>query len=287
MLLPESYLQPNPLHDPKKAKGFITTLGIMYPLYVFFLYWLWYSEGTQNRFHFFNDNGEWLQMDKVGHFVVHFQWALMPAYIFCWAGYSVKQSALYSFLVSIFILMPVEVMDGFSAAWGFSWGDVTANLLGSLFAYVQLSGLGKIVAVAKYSFHTTALALVRPDMFGTGYVQNSLKDYNGQTYWLTIDVNAIAKRKILPSWLLLSIGYSGEDMYGGHDNVWTDKQGVVHDYSHIARYRQWYLSFDINFTPLIKNKVLQRVFYGLNIFKVPFPAVEFSERGIKFYWLYW
>lgn len=287
MLLPESYLKPNPLRDPKKAKGFLISLGIMYPLYVFFLYWLWYSEGTNNGFHLFDDTAEWLQMDKVGHFVVHFQWALMPAYIFCWAGYSTKQSALYSFWVSIFILMPVEVMDGFSAAWGFSWGDVIANVLGSLFAYLQLSGFGKAVAIAKYSYHTTALALVRPDMFGTGYIQNSLKDYNGQTYWLTIDINAIAGRKILPNWLLLSIGYSGEDMYGGHDNVWTDKQGVTHDYSHVARYRQWYLSFDINFTPLIKNKVLQRVFYGLNIFKIPFPAIEFSERGVQFYWLYW
>src|SRR5438874_2371911 len=31
------------------------------------LYSAWYSNYPQTRFHFFNDNAEWLQVDKVGH----------------------------------------------------------------------------------------------------------------------------------------------------------------------------------------------------------------------------
>ncbi|MEJ7675302.1 MAG: hypothetical protein WKF59_22000 [Chitinophagaceae bacterium] len=27
----------------------------------------WYSQYPRSNFHFFNDNAEWLQMDKVGH----------------------------------------------------------------------------------------------------------------------------------------------------------------------------------------------------------------------------
>lgn len=287
MLIPDSYFEPYQHRDPKKARGFIISIAILYPLYAIFLYWLWYSNGPTSAFHFFNDNGEWLQMDKVGHFVVHFQWALMPAYVFCWAGYSPHQSAWYSFLLSCIVLIPVEVMDGFSPAWGFSWGDIIANVSGSLFAYAQLRGFGKTVYMMKFGYQTTVYALARPDMFGTGYIQNSLKDYNGQTYWLTIDINKLTGKKILPKWLLLSIGYSGEGMYGGDDNVWTDKQGVTHNFSDVVRYRQWFLSFDINFTPLVKNKVLQRVFYAVNIFKIPFPAIEFSENGPRFHWLYW
>ncbi|HVZ98292.1 MAG TPA: hypothetical protein VG847_15520, partial [Chitinophagaceae bacterium] len=36
----------------------ITTLGLQY---------LWYKKFPHSRFHFFNDNNEWLNMDKIGH----------------------------------------------------------------------------------------------------------------------------------------------------------------------------------------------------------------------------
>lgn len=259
----------------------------MYPLWAFFTYYVWYSNIEGSTFHFFDDSQEWLQMDKVGHAVTMAQWALMPTFIFCWAGYSLKKSALYSFLFSTVVLVPVEIMDGFSDLWGFSVYDFTCNLLGSLIIYLQLLFYKGVVMLPKYSFHQTFYALVRPDMFGTDYVQNSMKDYNGQTYWLTFDVNKLFGRKILPSWLLFSIGYGAEGLYGGHDNVWTDKNGVTHDYSHVERYRQFYISFDINFAHIIKNKRWQRILYGINIFKTPFPALEFSERGVVFHWLYY
>ena len=31
------------------------------------LYFLWYAGYPQSSFHFYNDNAEWLQMDKAGH----------------------------------------------------------------------------------------------------------------------------------------------------------------------------------------------------------------------------
>src|SRR4051812_36262005 len=31
------------------------------------LYFLWYRKHPRSRFHFFNDNAEWLQVDKIGH----------------------------------------------------------------------------------------------------------------------------------------------------------------------------------------------------------------------------
>jgi Predicted periplasmic lipoprotein (DUF2279) len=287
MLLPNSYFITNTIADSKKVKGFIITIAILYPLWWFFLWWLWYSKSPLTNFHFFNDLNEWLQMDKVGHAVVNFHWAFMPAIIFAWAGIEIKKAALLSFIMSMIVLVPVEVMDGFSVSWGFSIADMIANLLGSTLAYAQLRGWQNIKIAAKFSFsYTDIYTLVRPDMFGTNYIQSSLKDYNGQTYWLTFDINALIGKKILPKWLLLSIGYSGENMFGGHDNVWTDAKGEIKDYSHLIPYRQVYISFDINFTEIVKNKVLQRVLYPVNIFKVPFPAIEISENGIRFHWLY-
>lgn len=287
MLLPESYLHNSNQFDARKARGFLAALTISYLLYGVFLYWLWYGGTARTPFHLFDDWHEWLQMDKAGHFLVTFHTAMMAVYVFAWAGYNYKQAAMYGFFVGCFVLLPVEVMDGFSAAWGFSWADIAANVLGPLFAYSQLRGLRKIIFLPKFSYHTTLYTLARPDMFGAGYLQNSLKDYNGQTYWLNIDINAITGIKILPAWLHLCIGYGGEAMYGGHDNVWTDKQGQIHDLSNVARYRQWYLSFDFDFTTVVKNTVLQRILYPVNIFKVPFPALEFSERGIVPHWIYY
>lgn len=288
MYLPERYFEPAEF-DQKKAKGFIISSAIIFPLYILFLWYVWYMDTERTSFHFFNDFGEWLQMDKVGHFTTHAQWAVMPTFIFLWSGYKLEKAALYSFLYSLTILLPIEIMDGFAVKWGFSVGDVLANTLGSLFMYVQLVGFKRVVAFPKFSFHQTAYALMRPDMFGHEYIQNSLKDYNGQTYWISLDVNRLIGKKILPSWLLLSIGYGAEGMYGGHANVWTDGNGVTHDFSNVERYRQFYLSFDINFSHLIKtkNKVVQVVLYPiLNIHKFPFPALEFSERGVVFHWLY-
>lgn len=287
MLMPDSYFEPQKDFEPKRARGFIISIAILYPLWILFTWVLWYSKTELTDFHLFNDWGEWLQMDKVGHFVVHAQWAVMPTFIFCWAGYSLKKAALYSFLFSGIVLVPIEVMDGFGAAWGFSVGDIIANATGSLFIYLQLVGFKGIVAMPKFSYHQTLYAIARPDMFGTDYIQNSLKDYNGQTYWLTLDINKLLGRKILPHWLLLSIGYGAEGMYGGHDNVFTDKSGATQDFSNVARYRQLFISFDINFANIITNKKLRPVLYGLNIFKVPFPTLEISERGLVFHWLYY
>ena len=287
MLVPQSYLQYHPNAEARqRAKGFLVSISIIYPLYIFFLWWLWYSKSPQAPFHFFNDMSEWLQMDKVGHAVVQFQNTMMPAFIFCWAGFEPKKSALFALLFSFLALAPIEVFDGFSVSWGFSWGDMLANALGSLFAYLQMRGWNSIVVLPKFSFHQTIYALARPDMFGVDYIQNSLKDYNGQTYWFTFDINRLIGKKILPSWLLLSLGYGAEGMYGGHDNVWTDKDGVVQDFSNVGRYRQFYISFDINFDPLVKNQKLKRWLYPLNIFKLPFPALEISEKGLQFHWLY-
>lgn len=288
MLLPESYLQPSVNRDPAKARGFIITLAILYPLYVIFLYWLWYSGTERTAFHIFDDAKEWQLMDKIGHFVVCFNWALMPTFVFCWAGYSPQKSALMSLGLSCIVLVPVEVMDGFSVAWGFSVWDMVANIGGALFAYIQLVGFKNIRIITKFSFHQTAIALLRPDMFGASYLQSSLKDYNGQTYWLSFDINKLTGKKILPSWLLISIGFGAEGMYGGHDNVWTDKTGQIQDYSHKLRYTQWFLSVDLNLSNHITHPVWKRVLYPINIFKVPMPTIEFNEvDGFKFHWLYY
>lgn len=288
MLLPKSYFEYHEHADARqRAKGFLVTIAIVWPFSMFFLWYIWYMGNHQTEFHFFNDLGEWMLMDKIGHFLTNFQNAVMPTVIFCWTGLDPKKSAFYGFLFSFILMGPVEIFDGFSTEWGFSWADMAANVLGAVVAYVQLRSWGEIRILPQFSFHQTIYALARPDMFGSNYVQNSIKDYNGQTLWLTFDVNKLLGKKIFPAWLLLSIGYGAEGMYGGFDNVWTDKNGVVHDYSHVERFTKFFLSVDIDLDLVVKNRVLKRWLYPVNIFKLPMPTIEFSEKGVQFHILYY
>jgi len=41
--------------------------AVAYSGTMFGLYHLWYKDYPLEKFHFFNDNKEWQQMDKVGH----------------------------------------------------------------------------------------------------------------------------------------------------------------------------------------------------------------------------
>jgi len=62
-----------PLFQPaKKAHkgrliGLSTTAAVTYSSTMLAVGQLWYADYEQTRFHFFNDNGEWNQIDKVGH----------------------------------------------------------------------------------------------------------------------------------------------------------------------------------------------------------------------------
>ena len=54
----------------------------------------WYQEYNTSHFHTFNDNEEWLQMDKVGHTVTNFQIARLMMDAMDWAGYTKKKQIL-------------------------------------------------------------------------------------------------------------------------------------------------------------------------------------------------
>lgn len=75
------FLEPSPVYLKSRAQlaGY-TTLGL-YALTSVGLYHLWYSNYDLMGFHYFNDDGEWLQMDKAGH--------TFSAYIAGRAGYNV------------------------------------------------------------------------------------------------------------------------------------------------------------------------------------------------------
>src|SRR5688572_5372553 len=92
----------------------------------------WYSNQTQTHFHFFNDNREWMLMDKLGHTTVSFHESDFIIQAYKWAGVSKKKAIIYGGLSGIFYQTPIEILDGFSSDYGASYGDIIANASGSV-----------------------------------------------------------------------------------------------------------------------------------------------------------
>lgn len=253
----------------------------------------WYINQAQSSFHFFNDNDEWLQVDKAGHVFSAYTTGKWSMELWRWAGLSRKQSIWMGGLSGTAFLTVIEVLDGFSSDWGFSIGDLGADLAGSgLFIAQELAWEEQRIQL-KFSFHRNnyndpSLNQRSDDLFGTRSLERMLKDYNGQTYWASANLKSFFKKTNLPSWLNIAVGYSGEGMFGGTENRMKDKNGlVVFDRTDVPRSRQWYLAPDIDLTKIkTKNKFLRSAFFLLNSLKFPGPSIGFSGKGIEWNWLH-
>jgi len=236
---------------------------------------LWYAKYQRSSFHTINDNNEWLQMDKLGHTFSAYQMGKYGGQLLKWSGASKEQQLIYGGTLGFGFLTTVEVLDGFSEAWGFSWGDILANAAGtSLYVGQELLWNEQRISL-KYSFHQTKYAKQNPDLLGNDLLESILKDYNGQTYWLNFNLHSFFKDSNIPKWLDLSVGYGGEAMLNGVQNTGNQSLNTR------KRYRQYYLSFDVNLSKIKTNSpFLNTVFEVLNIMKIPFPTLEISEKQV-------
>jgi uncharacterized protein YfiM (DUF2279 family) len=241
---------------------------------------LWYKEYKRSGFHFINDNNQWKQMDKVGHFMTSYYLGKVGMEVLDWSGVSKRNQFIYGATLGFTFLTAIEVLDGFSEEWGASTGDLLANALGTGFLIGQELLWNEQRITVKYSFHQTDFAKQRPNTLGETYFQQALKDYNGQTYWLSANVWSFNKKSNFPKWLNVAIGYGAEGMLYGENSA---SNSISQD-----PYRQFYLSLDLNLSKInTKSKILKTVFSVVNFVKIPAPTLEFDTKGrIKFHYLY-
>ena len=245
------------------------------------LHQLWYADYEKSRFHTINDNNEWLQMDKLGHVFSSYQMGRMGAGLLHWSGVSKKDQLIYGSTLGFAFLTVVEVFDGYSQEWGFSWGDVLANVSGTALYTGQELLWDEQRILLKFSFHQTRYAEQNPDKLGDGFLENVLKDYNGQTYWLSANLQAFFKESKLPKWLNVAFGYGADGMLTGMNN--TDNELLADD----SRFRQYYLSLDVDLSRIkTKSNVLKAIFSTLNFVKIPLPTLEFSKKRCVFHLFY-
>lgn len=272
--------------DRKRLTGVLAAQGTLYVASVTGLYFAWYSQNPQSFFHFFNDNQEWLQMDKAGHFVTANYISRLGYQTYRWSGLDEKRSAWFGAGLSFAYLLNIELLDAFSTGWGFSPGDLAANTLGiSTFLSQQLLW-GEQRFSFKYSFHRSNYPPFRPELLGKNLIQEMVKDYNGQSYWLSVNISSfLPERSKFPGWLNLAAGYGAEGMVGANTSGTPSDQLPPG----IRPYRQFYLSLDVDLTRIPTNKSwLKTLFTVFSFIKVPAPAIEFNTLGeIRFHPVYY
>ncbi|MDP4281619.1 MAG: DUF2279 domain-containing protein [Bacteroidota bacterium] len=247
---------------------------------------MWYKDYPQTSFHFFNDDNEWQLMDKAGHsisayYICRFAYASVK-----WSGVNEKLSVLYAGLLGFTYLANIEILDGFSSEWGFSPGDLAANTFGCVLFSAQQLGWHEQRFMLKYSYHNSNYAQYRPDLLGDNLIQNILKDYNGQTFWVSANIGSfLPKSSKFPKWLNVSLGYGAEGMLGGTVNPEEYKGNPLPEFD---RYRKYFLTMDVDLSRIpTRSKLLKGVFNFVNFIKVPCPALEYNSKGqFKFHSLY-
>ncbi|HBS86495.1 MAG: hypothetical protein A2W91_19960 [Bacteroidetes bacterium GWF2_38_335] len=246
------------------------------------LYAAWYKGYPSSSFHWFDDSDEWLQMDKCGHAYSSYYFNTILTEGFRWTGMSNKKSVLWGSGLAFLFIGSIEVFDGFSAKWGASWTDLTANTSGIALYGVQQYFWEDQRIKLKYSFRKSSYAKYRPDALGNNFAEYLIKDYNGQTQWLSVNLKSFAKNSNIPKWLNIAIGYGGDGMVSGEEFVDPE----VYPGPYFERYRQFYISPDIDLSRIdTKSKFWNTCLKVVNCLKVPLPAVEVGEGKVKGIWL--
>ena len=292
--------------DTLSKKRFWGTAGAGAAIYTgvaYGLYQTWYKDFEQGKFRTFNDAREWQQMDKAGHFITTYSEARWLYDGARWTGLDKKRSLWLAGGISMFLQGTLEVMDGFSAEWGFSWSDIGFNTLGMGLFVAQESLWEDQRIILKISTNrqlpsaaplfstngeaTSSLRMRHLDLYGSSIAERFLKDYNTMTIWASVSPKAFAPQSRWPDWLNLAVGYGSENLYGGFSNTWSDDEGnrYVLSEADYPRYRQLYLSFDIDLKRIpTKRPLVKSVLSILNFIKIPAPALQWNTLGqLKFH----
>ena len=113
-----------------------------------------------------------------------------------------------------------------------------------------------IIEFERYSYSPTKFADENPQQLGKNHLERALKDYNGQTYWLTLNLKSLLniENSFMPNWLSFALGYSGDSMtqpYPQNNNLVS---------------RQYFLSLDVDLNKIkTKSPLLNSIFLNFKL----------------------
>lgn len=262
--------------NQKRFQPLVISAGAGYTGGMVALSRLWYSDSDRESFHFFNDNAEWKQLDKAGHFFTAYHLSQAASRGLRWSNVPPRKADLAGSLTGFLLLLPIEVLDGYASAYGASAGDLLANAGGALFFLGQQRWWNEQRLQLKFSFTRTPYAPLRPEVLGDGALHELFKDYNGQTYWLSVDMDKFIR---FPKWLNIAVGYGAEGMVYGRDYANT---AAGH-----SSYRQYYLSLDPDLSAIkTRSRLVKSLIFIAGMVKIPAPTVSLEQGRVKFHAFY-
>ena len=269
--------------DKKKRNVLVLTKATLYTSSLIVLDRLWYKNYPRSNFHFINDNMHWLQMDKLGHLTTSYHLGVIGIHAYKSTGMQRRKAIWYGGLSGTYFLSLIEMLDGKSEKWGASYGDLLSNIAGSMLAISQDFFWDDQKIKLKFSYSPSIFTSLNPDQLGRTYSENILKDYNGQTYWLSFNLSSFfTKNDYLPKWLNFSLGYSGENMLSPKENYSFNNT----DFN--RRKRQFFLSLDVDLSKVqTNNKSINNLLSIFGFLKFPAPALELKAGEIYFYPIYY
>jgi hypothetical protein len=241
------------------AAGFIVGHGLLNDL--------WWK-GERVPFHT-NWQQDWeyaIGADKVGHAV--FPYAVSRAYagMFRWAGLDSGTAIWTGAGVAYAYQTYIEIRDGFSRGYGFSWGDVAANTIGAALPVLQHYVPDLRPLTLQISFDPS-------QAYRDGAYGAIIDDYTSTTHWLAVNIHDLMPTSMqtwYPEWIGLAIGHSveGLDGRGGGRHVWY--VSLDWDLARIKGIPAW----------------LREVMDVLHAFHLPAPAIRLTPEvawlGLKF-----
>lgn len=267
------------LHS-KRVSAISIGLGSAWAGSMIGLHEVWYKNQEKSKFHTFNDGSNWLQMDKLGHVYTNYSISRLSGDLYKWSGMNNRKAAILGAGIGFGFQTTLEIFDAYNVDWGFSWYDVASNALGAGLYLGQELAWEEQRILLKFSYHPTEYAAIRPAVLGANFQERLLKDYNGQTYWLSFNPFLFSSDSKFPKWLCLSFGYSADAKLIGNKEIYTHSIGNEH-VTFISS-RQFLASLDIDFSRIpAKKPWLKAVLKQLNYVKIPFPALLFQNGKLQ------
>jgi hypothetical protein len=228
----------------------------------------WWKD-NRRTFHFREDYQYALHVDKIGHFYGANLLTILLNHAFLWAEEE-EPASLYlgAGLATVFQTF-VEIEDGFST-WGFDRVDFAADVAGAWYPVLQYHVPPLRDFNLKFSYIPSE-NINAPGAF-PGQKHLMMDDYEGQTFWLSVNVNGVLPRSLEPYWpdfLALAVGY------GARDILEPSPYSVV------------FIAVDYDMTKIIPRSsgFLRALGDALNAIHWPAPAVRISPSTI-WYGLY-
>jgi hypothetical protein len=244
-------------------------------LYQYFRQAWWNGQPAPHMWLNWEHHEPFREMDKFGHAWGGYHLSRIGGELLDGACVSPTRAVWWSAAYAAAFQLQIEMWDGKQAAYGFSPFDLAANTAGAGYAVAQhyLPALRTVKPTISYARTLASKRYGRAQ----GSQLRPTTDYSGQTYWLSVDVDALLPERAArwwPGFVRASVGHSITDYVdpatGG--GLWASREIV--------------LSLDLDPEKLPgRNPLWRQVKHELSYYHFPAPALVLTPtaRGVRWY----